>query len=66
MNIAGLGNAVTSASSASNMGQIGVAVAAKALDTQESMGAGLVNMINAADMERSVNPYVGGGFDVRL
>ena len=38
----------------------------KALDTQEVEGAGLVQMIDSAAMERSVNPSVGGNFDMSV
>lgn len=46
--------------------QVGTQVLAKTLDLSEQMGAGVVSMIDAAAMERSVNPAVGGNFDVRL
>lgn len=46
--------------------QVGMKVLSKALDTEEQMGQGIVNMIDAAAMERSVNPAVGGNFDVKL
>ena len=44
----------------------GVAMLGKALDTQEVEGAGLVQMIDSAAMERSVNPSVGGNFDMSV
>ncbi|MBO7357420.1 MAG: YjfB family protein [Lachnospiraceae bacterium] len=43
--------------------QIGIAVLSKAMDTNESLGEGLVNMIDSAAMERSVNPHIGGNVD---
>lgn len=46
--------------------QVGTQVLAKTMDTNEQMGQGLVAMIDSAAMERSVNPSVGGNFDVRL
>ncbi len=46
--------------------KVGTAVLSKAMDTNEALAAGLVNMIDAAAMERSVNPAVGGNFDVRI
>ena len=46
--------------------KVGIAMLDKAMDTNESLGAGLVNMIDAAAMERSVNPAVGGNFDMRI
>ncbi|MCR2046110.1 YjfB family protein [Acetatifactor muris] len=46
--------------------QIGTAVLSKAMDTSEALGAGIVEMIDAAAMELSVNPYVGANFDMRV
>lgn len=48
------------------LGKVGTAVLDKAMDTNEALGAGLVEMIDAAAMERSVNPGVGENIDVRL
>lgn len=48
------------------LSKVGTAVLDKALDMNEEMGQGLVNMIDAAAMERSVNPNVGGNFDYRV
>ena len=50
----------------STMSKVGTAVLDKTLDTNEALGAGLVEMIDAAAMERSVNPAVGGQFDLRV
>lgn len=46
--------------------QIGTAVLSKAMDTNEALGQGLVQMIDSAAMERSVNPNVGANFDMRV
>lgn len=46
--------------------KVGTAVLSKAMDVNEVMGQGLVNMIDAAAMEKSVNPAVGGNFDMRI
>lgn len=43
---------------------VGMAVLSKAMDQSEIQGAGLVSMIDAAAMERSVNPAVGSNFDM--
>ena len=43
-----------------------VAMLSKAMDTNEAMGQGIVKMMDAAAMENSVNPAVGGNFDVRI
>ena len=63
MDIAGLSmdlNAI------STMSKIGVAVLSKTMDTNEALGDGLVQMIDAAAMERSVNPAVGANFDMSV
>ena len=46
------------------LSKIGVAVLDKAMETNEAAGQGIINMIDAAAMERSVNPSVGGNFDM--
>lgn len=45
---------------------VSTAVLSKAMDTNEAMGAGLVEMIDSAAMESSVTPWVGGNFDMRI
>lgn len=63
MDIAGLSTALSSISTQS---QVGTAVLGKAMDTNRELGEGLVQMIDSAAMERSVNPTVGGNFDMRV
>lgn len=46
--------------------QVGIKMLGKAIDTGEDLGAGMVQMLDAAAMERSVNPAVGGNVDIRL
>ena len=46
--------------------QVSTAVLDKAMETNESLGAGMVEMIDAAAMELSVNPHVGANFDMRI
>ena len=46
--------------------QVGVAMLSKTLDAGESLSAGLVDMIDAAAMERSVNPELGANVDIRI
>lgn len=46
--------------------QIGTAVLGKAMDTEEELAAGMMEMMDAAAMERSVNPAVGGNIDIRI
>ncbi|MCR4651456.1 MAG: YjfB family protein [Lachnospiraceae bacterium] len=61
MDIAGLSMSMARQNSLS---EVGTAVLAKTLDTVEANGAGIVKMIDAAAMERSVNPSVGSNFDM--
>lgn len=49
----------------SDMSQIGTAVLSKAMDTNEALGEGLVQMMDSA-MELSVNPNVGANIDIRI
>lgn len=63
MDIAGLS---TSLSTLDTQVKAGTAVLSKAMDSNEALGAGLVEMIDAAAMERSVNPAVGGNVDLRI
>lgn len=46
--------------------QVSVAVLDKTMDMGETLGQGLVQMIDAAAMERSVHPELGGNVDVLL
>lgn len=48
------------------MSKVGTAVLSKTMDTNEALGASLVNMIDSAAMERSVNPAVGANMDIRI
>ena len=63
MDIAGL-----SMSMASNnlKTKIGTAVLSKAMDTNEALGQGIVQMIDSAAMERSVTPELGANIDLRI
>ncbi|MBR6237493.1 MAG: YjfB family protein [Lachnospiraceae bacterium] len=61
MDIPALSMALSSVKTAN---EVGMAVLSKAMDQNEIQGAGLVNMIDAAAMERSVNPAVGSNFDM--
>ncbi len=63
MDIAGLSMDLSTISTTS---KVGTAVLSKAMDTNEALGQGLVEMIDAAAMERSVNPAVGANFDMRI
>lgn len=63
MDIAGLS---VSMSQIKTMGQIGVAVLDKTMEGGEDLAAGMLQMIDAAAMERSVNPAVGSQMDIRV
>lgn len=58
MDIAGLSIAT---SQTTVMNQVSTAVLSQSLDTLETMGEGMVQM-----MEQSVNPNVGSNVDIRL
>ena len=63
MDIAGLSMAMSTNRIQS---QVSTAVLSKTMDTNEALGQGLVQMIDAAAMERSVNPSVGANFDMTV
>ncbi len=63
MDIAGVSVALSNISTRS---QVSTAVLDKALENNEQLGAGMVEMMNAAAMELSVNPGVGANFDMRI
>ena len=61
MDIAGVSMALSKVSLQS---QVGTAVLSKAMDTNEELAQGLMELIDSAAMERSVNPAVGSNFDM--
>ena len=61
MDIASVAMAMTHGTS---LNKIGTAMLDKAMDTNQALGQGLVEMIDAAAMERSVNPHIGSNFDM--
>lgn len=63
MDIAGVSVALSNVSLQS---KVGTRVLSEALDMNETLGAGMVEMIDAAAMEQSVNPGVGANFDMRV
>ena len=46
--------------------KVSTAMLDKAMETNEELGVGLVQMIDSAQMELSVNPHLGGNFDVKI
>lgn len=61
MDIASISMAMAQTKSLSN---VGAAVLNKAMESNEIAGQGIINMMDAAAMERSVNPAVGSNFDM--
>ena len=47
-----------------SLSKVGVAVLDKAIESSEVAGQGIIKMMDAAAMERSVNPAVGSNFDM--
>ncbi len=63
MDIAGLSMAM----SQNNIGnKVSIAVLDKAMETAESAGAQIVNMIDSSAMQLSVNPHIGGNIDISV
>ena len=48
------------------MDEVGTAMLRNALDMQEDVGAEVVEMIDSASMERSINPSVGSSIDISV
>lgn len=61
MDIAGISMSMSAAQVNS---AFGVAMLSKSLDAASTAGDQITNMIDAAAMERSVNPAVGANFDM--
>ena len=61
MDIASISMAMAQTNSLS---KIGTAVLDNAMEASEIAGQGIVNMMNAAALERSVNPAIGSNFDM--
>lgn len=62
MNIPGLSMALSQVETLNN---VGTAILAKSLDTMETTGAQMVDMMRSS-MELSVNPAVGGNVDIYI
>ena len=62
----GLVNMAVNFKQATNMNDISTAILAKAIDTGRDMGQGVVELLDSAAMERSVNPAVGSNFDMSV
>lgn len=55
-----------SLSQISMQGDIGMAVLKQGLETGEMLGQGMIEMLDAASMERSVRPYLGANIDIMI
>jgi len=62
----GLVNMAVNFTQAANMNDISTAVLAKVLDTSRGVGQDMVDLLDSAAMERSVNPSVGSNFDMSV
>ena len=62
----GLVNMASDFKQAVTMNDISTAILAKAIDTGRDMGQGVVQLLDSAAMERSVNPAIGGNFDMSV
>ena len=62
MDIAGVSMALANVT---QMMEVGMAVLSKAMETNQALGAGMVEMIDSA-MGLSVNPNVGANIDIRI
>ena len=63
MDIAGLSMALKTVDL---QAKVGTAILDKTLDMGEVLGEGMVEMIDASDMELRVNPSVGANVDIRI
>ncbi|MDD6202012.1 MAG: YjfB family protein [Lachnospiraceae bacterium] len=61
MDIGSVSMAMAQSSSLSN---VGVAVLSNVMDSMEQSGQGILKMMDAAALERSVNPHIGSNFDM--
>lgn len=63
MDIAALSSSLAMNETLSN---VGAAMLNNAMDMQKIEGDGIAKMIDAASMERAVNPHIGGNFDMSV
>lgn len=48
------------------MDSVGVAMLDKSLEMQEMAGSEVIQLLDGADLERSVNPAIGGNIDLMI
>lgn len=63
MDISGLSMAL---SQTKVQGDFSVMMLSKAMDLNETLGEGMVKMLDSSAMENSVTPYIGGNIDIRV
>ncbi len=63
LDIAGLSMGLSQAKAST---AIGTAMLAKSLDMMETLGAGVVDVIDRSVMENSVSPNLGGNIDIMV
>ena len=56
----------TALSQIETLGNVGTSLLGKSLDSVMELGDAMVEMIDSAAMELSVNPGVGGNIDIRV
>jgi hypothetical protein len=61
-----VGLATTALANMSMPSDIGVALLSNSLEATQTMGEGMVQMLDASAMELSVNPNVGSMLDIRV
>lgn len=61
MDIAALSTAMATSDIQSS---VSISMLSKSLDTMETVGEGLIQIMDASAMERSVTPHLGGNIDV--
>lgn len=63
MDIAGLSTALAQTRTQND---VGVLMLSKSLDLTETLGEGMMEILDASAMENSVTPYLGGNIDYRV
>lgn len=59
--------ALSMAMAQNNIGtKVGIAILDKNMETAESQGAQIVQMIDSAAIQRSVQPHLGGNIDISV
>lgn len=61
MDIAALSTAMAASDVQSS---VSISMLSKSIDTMETVGDGLIKIMDASAMERSVTPHIGGNIDV--